>query len=185
MASLQLIDTNIMGVYQIKPFSVTDQRGKVVKEYDKKALESKGIIFTPCESLIIESKKGVLRGLHFQFGEKQDKIVRCISGEVWAVIVDLRTNSSTLGQWLNIDINNASEVYVPGGCAFGTLAMTDSYILCMFGEAYDAAKDSGIWWNDETIGVKWPMDAVSDIIVSEKDNSLMSYNDYLVRIELK
>ena len=183
MSLIKVNETKIDGVFNIIPYSSYDSRGFSVKDYDKNALNLSGIMFEPCEIMIIESKKNVLRGLHFQYGEKQDKIVRCINGSVWAVVVDLRKESKTLGQWINVNINSNSEVYLPGGCALGTLAMEDSFILCMFGEMYDGKRASGVRWNDDILNVDWPIEYISgDIIISEKDSSLMSFKDYLISV---
>ena len=183
MAELRIKECVISGVYEIAPFYAEDNRGIAVKEYDKVALEKRGIEFTPCESMIIESKKGVLRGVHFQIGDTQDKIVRCIKGKVWTVILDLRKNSKTLGEWITVNINNGTEVYIPGGCALGTLAIEDSMILCMFGESYDGSRDSGIKWDDETLAIEWPLELIDcKVIVSNKDQSLRSFKEYIMTV---
>ncbi len=181
MADLRVKECIISGVYEITPFCAEDKRGNTIKEYDKVALEKAGIEFSPCESMIIESKKGVLRGVHFQIGDRQDKIVRCIKGEAWTAVLDLRDNSKTLGKWITVNINDGMEVYIPGGCALGTLAIEDSIILCMFGEAYDSSRDSGIKWDDKTIAIEWPLDLIDgNVIVSEKDQLLNSFEEYIV-----
>ncbi len=186
MAKLDYKEKALLDVYEVKVFSAKDSRGYVVKPFDKHILETIGVTFTPYEAMIIESKKDVLRGVHFQFGFKQDKLVQCISGKVWAVVVDLRPESKTIGQWVKVNINDGMAVYVPRGCAFGTLALEDSWISCMFGCQYNAELDSGIRWDDADIDIKWPLNLIQgEAILSEKDKSLMSYRDYLKKIEVQ
>lgn len=172
----------IPGVLLIVPFSSFDDRGGMVKDYSKDFFEKNEIVFEPVETMYIQSRKDVLRGLHFQKVKKQSKLVRCISGFVWSVVVDLRLDSPTLGKWISLELNqeNRNEVFVPGDCAFGTLALEDSLISCKCGEKYYAEYDTGIIWNDADLAVKWPFDSLNHApIISSKDRSLQSYKDYL------
>lgn len=175
-------ELDIPGVFEITPYSVSDERGSTVKIYDKNVFFNNGINFIPLESMHIFSKKNVLRGVHFQRIEEQDRLVKCISGSVFAVIVDLREKKNP--KWIQIDLNNRNEVYVPCGCALGTLALEDSLILCMFGKnKYNADYATGIIWNDETLDIQWPVYKFNDdnLFISERDKMAMSYDELLKR----
>lgn len=172
-------ELEISGVYEITSFSAEDERGSVWKEFSRKEFLQNEINFKPLESMTIVSKKNVLRGLHFQRTKPQDKIVRCIDGYIWAVVVDLRKSSETFGRWLNINVNEGTEAYIPKGCAFGTLALCDSTMICLFGERYYSQFDSGIAWDDKELGIKWPIKHVDgELILSGKDSSLGSFSEY-------
>lgn len=175
-------ELSLAGVMLITPFSYSDNRGEMVKDYSKEFFDMNGIDFQPIETIYIHSRKSVLRGLHFQREKEQPKLVRCISGSIWAAVVDLRVDSPTLGKWLSVELNqmNGKEVFVPGGFAFGTLALEDSFISCKCGEAYYAEYDGGIRWNDPLLDVRWPLDSLENTpIISNKDIQLQSFRDYL------
>lgn len=173
-------ELSIKKVVEITPHFVSDDRGGIVKEYDRGVFLSNGIDFIPLESTVVFSKKNVIRGLHFQKVQEQDRVVRCVSGNVWAVVVDLRQKSKTCGVWLEVDINNGKEVYIPVGCAFGTLALSDSNILCMYGKNnYKSEYATGLVWNDDFLSIQWPIKKIEgEFIISEKDRNLMNYEQF-------
>lgn len=172
-------EMEIKGVFEITPFSAEDERGGACKEFSREEFFQNGIDFWPHESMTIASRKNVLRGLHFQRTKPQDKLVRCMDGHVWAVVVDLRMGSKTFGKWLNVNINEGTEAYIPKGCGFGTLALCDSTMLCLFGERYYHEYDSGIAWDDKELGIQWPIEHVDgELILSKKDCSLGSFSEY-------
>jgi dTDP-4-dehydrorhamnose 3,5-epimerase len=115
------------------------------------------------------SKKNVLRGLHYQIGEAQAKLVRVSFGEVFDVAVDIRKNSPNFGKWVGMRLSaeNKKQMYVPAGFAHGFCALTErAEVLYKCSAYYSAKDDRGILWDDEDIGVDWP---VKDPILSEKD----------------
>ena len=163
----------ISGVYRITPFSSLDLRGYTVKDFSEEAFKENGVSFQPEEILSIKSKRGVLRGIHFQRIKPQAKLIRCISGKVWCVVVDIRKGSTTFGQWVSVDINDGVELYIPVGCALGTLTMEESLMLCAHNEKYYGEYADGIRWDDIEIDIKWPLDKIGGIpILSEKDKGL-------------
>ncbi len=169
-------EKSISGVYEIMPFSSSDFRGSGVKEYSEEVFKEHDIHFQPKEILTIRSKKGVLRGLHFQRVKEQAKLIRCISGKLWCAVVDIRSESATFKRWIEVDVNEGKEVYVPAGCAVGTLALQDSLMLCTYNEKYYGEYDDGIRWDDKDIGVKWPLEQIEGSpIISEKDKKLGSF----------
>lgn len=176
----KFIKTKIEGAVIIVPFISSDQRGEAVKEYSKEVFLRNGYGFEPKETMLIKSKKGTLRGLHFQRVKEQEKLVRCVDGNIWTAIVDIRRESKTFGEWINVDINYGKEALIPKGCALGTLAMEDSLISCMYGEKYYKEYDSGIIWNDSTLKISWPIGELGDeIILSDKDAGLQTFHEFL------
>lgn len=174
-----ITESDISGVYLIKPFITNDKRGKVCKIH---GIDLAWHIsrFSAVETLVIESKKGVLRGLHFQKNKEQSRVIYCLSGKIWCAIVDLRLTSKTYGKWQGFELEESGELYIPTGCALGTLAFEDSLFLCECGENYyDESLSSGIKWNDSTIGIKWPLQEMADkISISEKDQYMQSFKQY-------
>lgn len=171
-------EQSISGVYAITPFSASDFRGAGIKDYSEEVFKQNGICFQPKEILTIKSKKGVLRGIHFQRVKEQAKLIRCISGQLWCTVVDIRKESETFGQWISVDINEGMEIYVPGDCAVGTLALADSLMICTYSEKYYGEYDDGIRWDDKDIGVEWPLDQIEGSpMISDKDKALGSFSE--------
>lgn len=171
----QFDKTEFPEVRSITPFCANDDRGGMVKDYAAELFAENGISFIPVETLYIESRRGVLRGLHFQREKPQAKLIRCLTGKVWAVVVDIRGESCSFGRWISEELSgeNKRELFVPEGFAFGTLALEDSLISCKCGEKFYAECDGGIRWNDPDINVRWPLDkGAQRPIVSEKDRTL-------------
>ena len=153
--------TEFPEVIRITPFSASDDRGGLVKDY-------------------IESRQGVLRGLHFQRVRQQPKLIRCLKGSVWSTVVDIRKESPLFGRWISEELSedNNLELLVPAGFAFGTLAMGDSLLSCICGERFYAEYDSGIRWDDPDIAVRWPLSRGQKPILSEKDKTLQFLKEY-------
>jgi dTDP-4-dehydrorhamnose 3,5-epimerase len=124
-----------------------------------------------------KSKKGVLRGLHYQKPYPQGKLVRVISGEVFDVAVDLRKDSPTYGQWEGVLLSaeNKKQFYVPEGFAHGFLVVSEeAEFVYKCTEFYKPEFEGGILWNDEEIGIKWPIDDAQAILLSDKDSKLLT-----------
>lgn len=169
---------NIPGAFFISSICYNDNRGETMKEYASDILSDNGIEFSPLETLVIESKQYVLRGLHFQQPKWQSRLVTCISGELWCVILDLRENSSSYGAWIAKQIGYGQQLFIPTGCAFGSLALQDSLFLCSCGDnKYDRRYASGINWMDPTLNINYPVDS-NNIIVSDTDQLLLGLKDY-------
>ena len=123
-------------------------------------------------------KKGTLRGLHFQRPPKAEaKIVRCIRGGIWDVIVDIRKDSKTYGEWFGEELTaeNRKMMYVPKGFAHGFISLTkDSEIIYLVTEFYSSEHEGILGWNDPFHGIVWP---VQPVVVSEKDNDVPLWKD--------
>lgn len=175
----------LKGAYKILPFYATDNRGGFVKDYNEEVFREHGIEHELKEVFYTISKKGVIRAIHFQLVRQQAKLVRCISGHVYDVIVDLRPDSPTFGKWCGFDLtgNNQVELYIPEFFGHGYLVLEDSVVSYKCGEVFYAEGDSGIMYNDADINIKWPFEKIggeNNLIISDKDKSLMSFKDYLM-----
>ncbi len=124
-------------------------------------------------SVSFNKKKGTIRGMHFQLSpHEEDKIIKCLQGSVFDVIVDIRPNSPTFLKWISVDLNAESSnvLYIPKGCAHGFQTLNDnSSLLYFMTENFHPESARGFLWNDERIGIKWPL---KDVIISPNDQKL-------------
>lgn len=181
----QFEKTDIDGLQLIHPFVAYDERGFFMKTYEREIFREHGIEFENAEDMTSCSKKGVLRGLHFQTQHSQDKLVRVVHGEVWDVAVDLRKDSQTYGMWRGFYLSdeNKLSLYIPSGFAHGFLALTDEVLFSYrCGKLYYPNFDTGIRWDDETLQVKWPLERIEQLIISDKDQKLQSFQEFSERI---
>ena len=176
-------ELDLKGAYKIQPFYATDERGGFVKDYNVDMFKSNGIEHELKEVFYTISKRGVIRATHFQLVKQQAKLVRCISGHVYDVIVDLRPGSPTFGQWRGFDLtgDNQVELYIPKCFGHGYLVIEDSVVSYKCGEVFYGDGDSGIMYNDPDINIKWPFELIGgkeNLIISDKDKNLMSFKEY-------
>lgn len=173
-------ETEIPGLIEVTPFNAEDIRGCFTKDYSKEVFEANGIKHDLAEVFYTTSHKGVIRALHFQRVHQQPKLVRCIHGHVWDVVVDLRKDSPSFKKWLSFDLTgeNHREVLIPAGCAHGYLVLEDSVVSYKCGEKFYGEYDDGILWNDPDIGVQWPLERIGGgekLILADKDKNLQSF----------
>lgn len=171
------------GAYRIQPFCATDNRGAFVKDYNIDAFRANEINYNLKEVFYTISKKGVIRALHFQLVKQQPKLVRCIKGHVYDVIVDLRPNSPTFGQWRGFHLtgDNMTSLLVPSSFGHGYLVIEESVVSYKCAEVFYAEGDSGIIYNDIDIAVNWPFELIGgeeNLIISDKDKQLMTFSEY-------
>ena len=183
MRKFEFIGSAIPGCFEIKSFFADDARGRFVKEYNQAEFVKHGIQDNLKEVFYSTNKKGVLRGLHFQRGKMQPKLVSCISGHIWDVVVDLRKDSPMFKRWqaFNLTGDECNQVYVPVGCAHGFLTLEDAVVLYKCGEVFYPEGDDGIVWNDPDIEVGWPLEKIGTsgrIVLSEKDKVLQSFAEF-------
>ncbi len=176
-------ETALKGAFKIQPFYATDERGGFVKDYNIDMFKTNGIEHELKEVFYTISKRGVIRATHFQLVKQQAKLVRCISGHVYDVIVDLRPDSPTFGKWLGFDLTgeNQVELYIPQFFGHGYLVIEDSIVSYKCGEVFYGEGDSGIMYNDPNINIQWPFELIGgkeNLILSEKDKKLMSFEEY-------
>ena len=173
----------LKGAYKITPFYATDDRGGLIKDYNVDTFKANGIDHDLKEVFYTISKRGVIRATHFQLVKQQAKLVRCVSGHVYDVIVDLRPNSPTFGKWMGFDLTgeNTVSLYVPEFFGHGYLVLEDSVVSYKCNEVFFGEGDSGIMYNDTEIGIEWPFELIGgqeNLIISEKDLNLMSFKQY-------
>ena len=176
--------TELNGAYLITPFFAEDERGGLLKDYNVDVFKGNGIEHDLKEVFYTISKKGVIRATHFQLVKRQPKLVRCVSGKVYDVIVDLDPASPTFKKWQGFMLSgeNMNELYIPGTFGHGYLVLEDSVVSYKCGEVFYGAGDSGIKYDDKDIAIDWPFDLIGgkqNLIISEKDKNLMSFKDYL------
>lgn len=176
----EFYETEIRGLIEVKPFNADDIRGCFTKDYSKEVFEANGIHHNLEEVFYTTSHKGVIRALHFQRVKQQPKLVRCIWGHVYDVVVDLRKDSPTFKKWIGFDLTGEehNEILVPAGCAHGYLVLEDSIVSYKCGEKFYGEYDDGIMWNDPDIGVEWPLEKIGGeekLILADKDKNLQSF----------
>lgn len=186
----EFTELDLAGAYLIKPFFASDERGGLIKDYNVDVYKNAGIEHELKEVFYTISKRGVIRATHFQLDKQQPKLVRCVSGHVYDVIVDLRPNSPTFGQWRGFHLTgeNMDMLLVPPYFGHGYLVIEDSVVSYKCAEVFYAEGDSGIAYNDPDIGIDWPMELIGGedkLIISEKDLHLMSLKEYLTREEFR
>ena len=162
----------IKGLCIISPFSVKKPEKNLIETYNYKEFFKEGLDQVFVQDNESKSKKGVLRGMHFQTKFTQGKLVRATQGEVYDVAVDLRKGSPTYGQWEGVLLSaeNKRQFYVPEGFAHGFLVLSDEAVFnykCT--NLYAPEYDGGLLWNDPEVGIEWPLDGIDEIILSEKD----------------
>ena len=177
-------ETEIKGLIKVTPFNAEDVRGCFTKDYSKEIFEANGIRHDLAEVFYTTSHKGVIRALHFQREMQQPKLVRCIYGHVYDVVVDLRKDSPTFRRWLGFDLDGEGkqEILVPAGCAHGYLVLEESIVSYKCSEKFYGEYDDGIMWNDADLAVDWPLAAVGgieNVILAEKDKNLQTFREFM------
>lgn len=177
-------ETEIAGLIKVTPFNADDVRGCFTKDYSKEVFEANGIKHDLVEVFYTTSHKGVIRALHFQREKQQPKLVRCIHGHVYDVVVDLRRDSATFKKWLGFDLigSRHNEILVPAGCAHGYLVLEESIVSYKCAEKFYGEYDDGIMWNDKDIAVDWPLEKVggeAQVILADKDKTLQTFREFM------
>ena len=171
---MKITKTSIDGPLIVEPEVYGDDRGFFYESWNKKALCEKGIDCEFVQDNHSRSSKGVLRGLHYQLGNSQDKLVRVVSGEVFDVAVDVRMGSPNFGKYVSVCISadNKRQFFIPKGFAHGFLVLSDSAeFLYKCSDYYCPQEEWTIAWDDPTIAVAWPLELVGNIQLSSKDAS--------------
>lgn len=180
MGNFNFIKTKIQGVCIIESKVFGDNRGYFMETYNKEHFEEAGLNMTFVQDNESKSAKGVLRGLHFQKKHSQGKLVRVIKGKVFDVAVDLRKGSPTYGEWEGVVLSeeNKKQFYIPQGFAHGFLVISDVAVFnykCT--DFYAPEYDGGVMWNDPEINIKWPLEGIENILLSEKDKKHPNLKD--------
>jgi dTDP-4-dehydrorhamnose 3,5-epimerase len=174
MGQFKFSRTNIDGVLVIEPRAFHDDRGFFMECYNLKSFEDSGFTRKFVQDNHSQSKKGVLRGLHYQLHPSpMGKLVRCLKGRIFDVGVDIRKGSPTFGKWFGdvLSGENFKMIYFPPGIAHGFLSLEDDthvYYKCT--GLYSKENERAVIWNDPEIGIKWPVDEVGGkVILSDRD----------------
>lgn len=185
MGKFNFIKTEIDGVYIIEPTAFGDNRGYFMETYNEADFKVAGLNYTFVQDNQSSSRKGVLRGLHFQKTYPQAKLVRVLKGEVFDVAVDLRKGSKTYGKWVGVVLSeeNKRQFMVPRGFAHGFVVMSaTAEFAYKCDEFYHPEDEGGIMWNDPEIGIEWP--DVGEIILSEKDKKHPKLSESKITFEV-
>ena len=174
MENFKKIETSIEGVYVIEPTVFGDSRGYFMETYSDKEFAEIGLNYKFVQDNQSKSRKGVLRGLHFQKENTQAKLVRCIKGEVFDVAVDLRPGSKTYGKWEGVILSeeNKKMFMIPRGFAHGFLVLSDeAEFTYKCDDIYNPKAEGGLAWNDKDVNIDWPLGDMKteDLLTSEKD----------------
>lgn len=172
---MKIIETSLPGVLIFEPVVFGDGRGFFVETYRDKAFREAGLNAIFVQDNQSRSRRGVLRGLHYQLQQPQGKLVRAARGRVFDVAVDVRQGSVTFGQWAGAVLDDEShrQMYIPPGFAHGFVVLSefaDFVYKCT--DYYHPLSETGIRWDDPEVGIEWPVEILSEIVLSDKDRRL-------------
>ncbi len=168
---MKFLPTEIPDVIEIVTDVFGDERGYFLETFQQERYAAGGIDLPFVQDNESRSRRGVLRGLHFQKTKPQGKLVRVIEGEVFDVAVDIRRDSPSFGQWVGrtLSAERKNQLWVPPGFAHGFLVLSET---CVFSykctDYYDQSDDRGVLWNDPAIGIEWPVEGMQ-LLLSDKD----------------
>jgi dTDP-4-dehydrorhamnose 3,5-epimerase len=179
---MQLLPLSIPGAYRVLLDVKFDPRGFFVRTYDQAVFEQNNLVTTWIqESHSFSSKKGTIRGLHFQNPpHSETKLVRAAQGKIFIVLLDIRAESPAFGKWdrAEISIENNELLYVPRGIAMGMCTLTDNCsLLYKMDTEYRPESGRTIRWNDPELGIPWPVE--QNPIISDKDRTAPLFREYL------
>lgn len=182
MGKFSVETCEIDGVKIITPTVFGDERGYFMETYQQNDFKEIGIDVEFVQDNQSASKKGVLRGLHFQKNFPQDKLVRVIKGAVYDVAVDLREGSETFGKWKGVLLSeeNKKQFFIPKGFAHGFLVVSDyAEFVYKCSDFYHPNDEGGLAFNDPEIGVEWPIEEGLELIMSDKDKKWGGLSQYV------
>ncbi|EGR2229127.1 dTDP-4-dehydrorhamnose 3,5-epimerase [Vibrio parahaemolyticus] len=177
---MKIIDTKIPDVKIIEPVVFGDERGFFMETWNQKRFEElvTGKPTTFVQDNHSKSKKGILRGLHYQTENTQGKLVRVVSGEVFDVAVDIRKDSPTFGQWVGeyLSAENKKQLWVPEGFAHGFYVISDeAEFVYKCTDYYNPTVECSIIWHDKDLSIDWPI--YEGVILSEKDKNGVKFKE--------
>ena len=175
--TLKVEKSDLEGVLIFQPVVHSDPRGRFFESFQKERYREIGIKEEFVQDNQSVSQKNTIRGLHYRSAPEQAKLVRVIRGEVFDVVVDIRKNSPTYGQWRGYTLSDTNylQVYIPAGFAHGFCVLSETAeFLYKVSEYYSAEKEKGIMWNDPDINVDWP---TANPVLSEKDKTNPALKD--------
>lgn len=179
--NMPFLKTSIPGLLLFEPRLFEDERGYFYESFNQKEFsQASGIDLPFVQDNHSYSKYGVIRGLHFQKSpHQQAKLIKVIQGEIYDVIVDLRSNSATFGKWLGFHLSaqNKKQLYVPRGFAHGFAVLSQSAeVLYKCDNFYAPQSEGGIIFDDASLAISWPLER-NQMLISEKDLKLPTFSD--------
>ncbi len=181
MGKIKVDTCEIEGLKIITPSVFGDSRGYFMETYQYNDFKEAGIGQVFVQDNQSSSRRGVLRGLHFQIDYPQDKLVRVIRGEVFDVAVDLRKGSPTFGKWHGeiLTEENKKQFFIPKNFAHGFLVLSKTAEFCYkCSDFYHANDEGGIYYADPEIGIEWPIPEGLELIMSDKDTKWAGFSAY-------
>jgi dTDP-4-dehydrorhamnose 3,5-epimerase len=164
--------TKIPEVLVLEPKVFGDERGFFLESYNQKSLEELGLVRTFVQDNHSRSARNVLRGLHYQLGQPQGKLIRVVSGAIWDVAVDVRRSSATFGQWVaeELSAENMRIFWIPEGFAHGFIVTSDSAdVLYKATNFYAPSCERSLLWSDPELAISWPLSG--EPLISQKDRA--------------
>lgn len=177
---MKFSERKLKGLYEVTPHPHLDARGFFMRTFDAELFKNAGLDRVWVQENHSRSERlHIIRGLHFQLPpHTETKLIRCIEGAVLDVVVDLRTDSETYGQWDSIVLSaeNKKMFFIPRGFAHGFCTLSEvSEVVYKVDNLYTPAAERGLMWNDPQLNIHWP---ASEAFVSEKDQNNLSWRDF-------
>lgn len=177
---MKIIDTKIPDVKIIEPTVFGDERGFFMETWNQKQFEElvAGKPTKFVQDNHSKSKKGILRGLHYQTENTQGKLVRVVSGEVFDVAVDIRKGSPTFGQWVGVYLSaeNKRQLWVPEGFAHGFYVTSEeAEFVYKCTNYYNPQSEVSILWNDKSLDIKWPIQSTPELSKKDQQGVLLQF----------
>lgn len=190
---MNIVETKIQGLLIIEPTVFEDDRGWFMESFNQQKFEAALLDRNqPVPDFVQDnhsfSKKGVLRGLHYQIApHAQGKLVRVVQGRAWDVAVDIRKDSSTFGQWVGVELTeqNHKQFWIPAGFAHGFIALEDNtQFLYKTTDYYSKECERSIIWNDETLAIDWHVETGLELKLTDKDRLASTFQQAHINKEL-
>jgi dTDP-4-dehydrorhamnose 3,5-epimerase len=175
---MKVQSTQIAGVVIVEPHVFGDDRGFFLESFNQRTMREIGIDAHFVQDNHSRSQRNVLRGLHYQLGQPQGKLVRVVSGSVFDVAVDIRRNSPSFGKWVGVELSaeNKRMFWMPPGMAHGFVVLSDSAdFLYKATDYYAPVFERTILWNDPGLGIEWPL--ASEPVLSAKDAAGLPFRE--------
>jgi dTDP-4-dehydrorhamnose 3,5-epimerase len=169
---MEIIDTPLRDVKLVRPRKIGDERGWFAELFNAREFAAAGLPVDFVQNNQSFSRRGVLRGLHYQLVDPQGKLVRALSGHIWDVAVDLRRDSPDFGKWTGVHLNGdeLEFLWIPEGFAHGFVILSETAnVFYQVTGYYNREGERSIRWNDPTLAISWPLEEVGEPIISAKD----------------
>jgi len=169
---MKALATSVEGAFLIEPEAIEDDRGYFMRAFCARELQELGIKFPVAQANLAGSlHKGTLRGMHYQMEPYEEgKLIRCIKGSIFDVVLDIRADSESYGKWYGAELTSSNHhmLFVPPGCAHGYLTLeANTEVYYLVSEYYSPGAEQGIRWNDPQFQIDWPIK--NDLVMSDKD----------------